>query len=946
MKPIVASLVSLGLASLGFAAPAFAQEVKTAKDAYLEAWLEETAERDFAKALQLYQRCVDLGATSDKELAAKALVRMARIAQARDEVDVAKAFLERVQKDFAGTKAAGEAASARVEEKPTDDRQAAAVENAKQLLIAMLADGSSRTIEKVATVFRVLSPEQIVETYRIRGGGLADFLYVVRLADQEQRVVDLALTARDAGFTNALLNTFVRQDRPVPDRLIDGIDLNDVEIARAVAMTFLSSGKSGDFARFERLIGTNAQFASLTWLRREVLERLAQRSDPAAAGRMGAILERFLASQPDPKRISEVVPTNLLLIASPAADALRELWPKLPTTFRSEIVRNLQANVPCPDGIERLVRDPEPSIRQRGLLFRLVGATPEQRRSGIELFQSEPHPWPALVLSQAVARPLDPTAWLDAANDELKEALYFHLMVANSPRPLLPLVQRGLDRNEPQMLNALCGSPLAKTSLGVELGLGADAAVVKVQSGSAPIVRLLAEIATVRGEKFGERLARAVAARPDEEQRRNFLRSIAWQKADVVEPAIFAILAVDPSPALRLEFVTSIGLDPLDREARTKLLLDADAIVANAAIERCSDQAAMVAAAPQIAESLCESFAMRAEGLRFAAAARAVWPRLDPHLPAANRCFALLWRTDVDVLIDAMRRGGDSGLRDAAAAEFFQLALPDAITAMRSNDDRGWEELCARLAEHRSEIADAIRIREVEIAWRQFGESRADPKGPVRTLTQLNAVPELTQLLSHSSLDCRTSAAWGLVSLGKVDIVRKALRESARPLDFVRPALEGGLAADISELARSGRIDVDEFVMAAGGARPDQLAAVLFPPGQSALRTGAEFSLDPIVDFLAARGDADALVTAVDFYGSARAIRALFGMGRGARVLDLLPRLRDSNARMAAWSSLVKLTGIPEGANADNAAFPQFQSDQDALIARWRAALAAAPPPK
>src|SRR5678815_3846818 len=119
MRNVANSILALSIVALALFAPSsLAQDTRSAKDLYVDAWFKETAESDFAGALKLYRDCADRAATSDRELAAKALLRVAKIATARGDAEAAKIVMDRIGKEFADTAAAKDAAKSGNDEKP------------------------------------------------------------------------------------------------------------------------------------------------------------------------------------------------------------------------------------------------------------------------------------------------------------------------------------------------------------------------------------------------------------------------------------------------------------------------------------------------------------------------------------------------------------------------------------------------------------------------------------------------------------------------------------------------------------------------------------------------------------------------------------------------------------------------------------------------------------
>jgi hypothetical protein len=190
----------------------------SARDAYLEGWFQETAQRDLQAALTAYRACVAKG--DDRELAAKATLRMAWIARALGDDDAAKAQFAQVVEQYGDTKAA-EDARAELDAPAVDPAMsgaAAVVLEARRALEEMFANEEGVTPGKVEQVFAVLGAQDFADVRKASGKeGEAVLRTLFRLGR-----VDLLVAIAEAGVVGSVMRLAgTRGDVPEFDGKLD-----------------------------------------------------------------------------------------------------------------------------------------------------------------------------------------------------------------------------------------------------------------------------------------------------------------------------------------------------------------------------------------------------------------------------------------------------------------------------------------------------------------------------------------------------------------------------------------------------------------------------------------------------------------------------------------------------------------------------------------------------
>lgn len=936
-----------------FALPAAAQEIATARDAYLEAWFQETAENDLEQALQLYRRCVELGQTTDPELAAKALWRTGRIARARGDEDAAQAAFEQVLQRFSQTQAAKSAAADRAGAPAQDGSPAGeAVETARQLLQQMLLDESKISTQWSQIVFGTLAPDQVAEMVQrypshfaavLRKGTQADIVRFAERSDTAAAAIEAMVQRGSGALTGTILAMAASQEIADPTSL---------------ASVLLQSRDPRGLVAYAALVRRRGAALGDPGQR---LRELLARTESEAAAAVDALLD---AKTLDDRTLADNG-ARAFVTDSAAADRIRAGFRGFAPAVRAEIARRatsdnaLDQNAPTRQALAVLAADPEPAIRAAAIGAQLCLADADARREGMQRLLAEAGAVSWKMLERAVNRS-PPT---DLREDLLalpagpqREAAYVALLqraARDSKSDAAAVVALALARGDTsELLHALLAPTLRSRPDAVGPVGGMNVGAFLPQFGPLLIGRLAAHSDPL----LGRRLAEAVAQSPEESVRERFLEFLSLSGGTVLAQGPFAgcadLLAADASPRLRSRALGRISFDLFSRESRVALITDADAGIASSAAPRVQDPETLAAAVSAVAPERLPYFFQVAQGIKDRAAVRAIYLRADPTSELARDCLETLWTAEPDLLADAIRRAGTQ--RTPAAARAAQILgsvapLPDALVAQAraaASDPAHLPALARALdaaAEQVRAAVRAVRVADlVERAKRAASEGIAGMEVTSalgRELAELGAI----DALAICGERVPAIAAFGYAHLGDRDRLRALIEASSDPDGLAVAAIRGGLDADVLRWTRTGRLEAARALRAlADEGRVDLMAELLAPAGaDTAPLTGFDSSRGlQVIDHLAAAGAAPRLVRFAETHDSADAVRALFQLRAYEPLFAAMQRWGQVGLAGAAYTEFERLTGISFRSLDGNSGWPSTHAEQDELIAKWRAALA------
>lgn len=302
-----------------------------------------------------------------------------------------------------------------------------------------------------------------------------------------------------------------------------------------------------------------------------------------------------------------------------------------------------------------------------------------------------------------------------------------------------------------------------------------------------------------------------------------------------------------------------------------------------------------------------------------------------------------VWRAAVDALNELEKK--DAFARATVSSDDF---LAHVMSAVKTDPER-WlprddphtiavqddplDEAIATIAiAQAQQLAQIDPVRALESLDPQYWSDEG-----ARRLAELGAKKELAALIVDGSIPgfVRTGLL-GLALLGDEKAVRRFLEMSVAPGQYVATVVEGGMPGLVLDFAVRGRIPEDYAAAALSSGPPEYLTEFMVGPvdGPATLRDGSGIEL--VIDYLREERDVKRLIRTVDLYENVRAIAALLELGAYEEILDALPRWR-SGVTTPFFKELQRITGIPEGTTD----WPKYTVEQQDLITRWRAALAA-----
>ncbi len=932
-------------------ARANAQE--SARDAYLEAWFQETAEGNLEAALKEYKRCVTL-AGDDRELAARASWRMARIARARGDEEAAQLQLQQVIDRYPDTQAAS-AAQADLTAPAAEEqegREAAAVEEARRMLREMLG-AENVTSPRARSVFRTLSVEEILATHETLGGDLT--LVILRLNDPDyaESLVDVLLVRDDDTVQQVCLQGLTGfPSFHIPERL----------------RTRLPELQPATMDWVQRLLTSRPDGAGLPILRElidgvphyrekgplfEDLKTLLGVGDPKAVPVLDRVLDLLFqqATFADWENRS----SNQLLSDTPAARHAMERLGEFPAAFRlrvaTEAIGKAKGELPR-EWLDRFLADSEPLVRRQGILGLFQSGDPMRRQEGIDRFLAEGKPYDLMLVDLLVRLPWGDPPPLEELmrlpEGVLREAVYWYAF-RDERRSMAQVLRFGLDRKDPELLDALLLPTLA-----------ADPGVAyrgKQWEGTTDVSgagrRLAQSLSSSTDANIGRDLTNAVSARKDLELRKRFVDFLGdcW-RLDSFAGAVDQ-MANDPSATVRCH---ALGGPPFDRllpETRVARLLDADSRVASVALTACTDPEALAAACASAELDRLHDLCQKALDRNWPRAVRAAYERLPDRDPLAVPCFEFLWQGDLSVLLHGLRRQDD--VRFKALQVLCGLPLPEDLgqLAKQTTTPESYAALADELTKRLPEVEEAFRVFRIQGILQDHEDASPQEDSEYtldgERLAALNARGELVRLARSDLERDQVTGAAGMVRLGMKDELLAAIRDGSEPSRLLASALQLGLGDELIRLVQGDGLSATSLARAAREAmRGDVLARLLLPEGDQG--TPVDLFADPssfdnlstclgyAADFLTREQDAAGLVALVERYGSVAAVNGLLQLQAYDPILAGIGHWTRDPVQIAVVE-LHRLTGLPKTEPNKRPVWPEFQADQQALIEGWRKAL-------
>lgn len=935
----------------GGAAPAAVQDepaaYASARDAYLEGWFQETAQRDLQAALTAYRACVAKG--DDRELAAKATLRMAWIARALGDDDAAKAQFAQVVEQYGDTKAA-EDARAELDAPAADPAAtgaAAVVLEARKALEEMFANEEGVTPGKVEQVFAVLGAQDFAEARKASGRegeavlrtlfrmGRVDLLVAIAEAGVVGPVMRLAGTLESVPEFEGKLDRFATAE---------GVDaLQFVQFALGQSATS-THGIAAQCLRDTHRLTDERWFRACregTFWPRVCRAGFAPKTEPTEV--FDAIIDRVRMT---PDR-SDLV---LSVLASPFARRVTARYTEFQARQRAQFLSfysGLSDSIGALDRtlFDAMLSDIDPAVR-RGAIERMaqdVDAT--IAGEGIRRAFAE-SPIDVSVIERELgnrAQPIPTEVFLEAPAGAARERMYFALFNARDVQAVLAL---GLQRGDNEVVtaffdpSAFVRNPALMASGGLLGGEHAPSRRQEVRSAlvAASDTRLLDRLAEAAAKH--ERLRVRVAAV-------ELFAALAQERDAAAQLMKFV---VDPSPAVRIHVASQAAR--LTPEARRDLAFDSSWDVGVAALMQIDDPATIEFLAQVAAADRADKVLELAQALDVRAALFTILEREDVSEMLARRAFSSLEARDPTAIARALvvgQRAGRDQLGIDARNALAQLAHLEPI---KTQFDRIMQST-GRDEEDRA-IADVPKIaREIEIAWREVksaallrelaaNQQRLDARAFGRRLAAVTTREQLRIMLEAQSREPTSSVvAWALAEHGAKDLLVLQLTSPFASEDLqwlVEPLIAVGGVEDAIRAAAEGRLDPDRVWQALVTAREFVAAGRMrYGQGASYLSAGSNVATDTaIATALEEAGDVDTLLRAVAIGGSDSAVRALLRLNKQELVFEKLPTW-PATISHAVTAQLLGLTRVqPVYENA----WPSFADEQRALIEKFRAALA------
>lgn len=969
------------LLAASIVAPLLAQE-RTARDAYVEGWFKETAEADLGGALKLYQECADRAAKSDPELAAKALMRMSKLALARGETDVAKAFADRVATDFAATAAAKEAASAK--EAPAKGAASQEVEEARKWLDEILSDDHYPTEQKATSVMRILGIDEVLRIHRARGGSLQ---YVVKPTDAkalpDAAWSELARSKVDSEVRAAAMQKLAAlKPKAIDAELARSVNPADWMVAGAFIDLCLAVGTPEALASGESTMQAGEVAGMLTverlyWLQhteggarllKAGFERLK------ATGTLDSVLRNFLSQGK--------LTSSQFSDGTTGGAEFRAVFPSASAAVRMDVALRLtqQNAAPLePEVAAMLLADAEPRVRMMAIALQLNSADASTRARSAAALAAEPRP----IEVDGLRAPSQFHEVIDVTTGALRELLYAQLMEVNNG-PGADALQYGLDHDHVEVIYALF-SPRAPRS--GELQRGGNG--VGYWNGAYNSYLRQSLEAHDPTDLLQRAVAKALALK-DEQLAMDALRALNGSFGSRIAVGVADQFAAAAMPRVDLELVSGstdafvfLSPDSLRRLA-THPLRD----VRTPFFRRCIDADLLTSVAANADEEDLKVLLARGLDLQWWSLVLAVFRRAEPTSRTALDAFIACLPNSDEALILACERGTDeddlgvaalttvgelednttrggysllpgespaeakarvSAARAAAKAAGNPVALLDgvldgikisaplkeALSAEKRRipgDTTAWLRAAAAvLRDRRADWNRALMDRQANLIVAKT--EVLDPVESGKQLAALGAHDVALGLVDRSDQNVRRAGVEALALLGDKAAVLAYANAHPWPREWVRPMLVVGADAELVALARDGKVSPTEILNARESWTHRELVCNLLLD-QGVMPEAPGDALTAAVDHLARTKDVERLAQVARLYGSRDAVKALFQLDAIGRILDELPTW-PNNPASEAMNELQRRTGIPEGTSVS----AQNQETRRELVAQWRAKL-------
>lgn len=935
---------------------------ESARDAYIEAWFQETAEGDLEAALGWYRKCLDLAGDSDRELSARTLWRMGRIARARGEEVEAKLHFQRVMAEYEGTEAAelaaadsdpssvGPVATGKTEEKKT----------ARQLLAIMMKQHDEITLERAQAVLRALSVDEIIGIRTNEGGSLVRILDRLDQREFFDVLVDLITDERLADESVVYLDTLCRiPGSTVPPSLEEFLPTVPSGYRDRVVRFLLGRQGSEGIDVLERIIRAHSNREAV----KDVVMFLGHgsqlfRSDASTLKRvMEILLEPTLSAE-----LAESLDVSQALENEAARSVVKARYHTLPPKIR---LRFAQSSRKGPSGIQDdlldvILEDPEPAIRTE-MISRLISSTePEDHEAAIGIILGQQDRIDLRILTESLTRGgRVPRLGLveQFPPGDVREFFYWTVLKISGVNPA-EVIRMGLERKDPELVTALLEPGFWRNP---DLVSG-DWPVSRPGSGLPFSLQALREgLQSLPDQDVGLGLARAVSGHESESVRRAFVRNVLREAGqDRAFKDACPIFARDPSPGVRTLITESSSLmAQLDATTQIALAGDGDASVAVQSILRINDPLVLIGAADRVQAPLLTYLADRAVELQEREAVRAIYEAAPADGLVAVKCLEFLAELDFQVILDALSRSPSTikPIHEAAIRQLVGLPLREDLSNHASFQQAVLGELSPErlsqlsdlLREHRDAVSSAFRKSRLEDLIRKIEKQGGDDnrlRGYGRRLSILGSGDDLLALARGYQLNVKRAAAYGLALGGHVRQLELLLSSTVHPDQLLDAAIEADLIEAVREQIAVGRIRSDRAIdelMRHG--RVGEMAELVCPEGQRPPLTsfdgpndGRSRHVTLVVEHLAAERDVDRLARMIRYYAAPSAVRALFQLEAHARVLGELSGW-PQNCRAEAVKELHRRTGLPRMQPGQSPQWPQFVSEQQEWIAAWREAL-------
>lgn len=936
----------------GGAAPAAVQDAPaayaSARDAYLEGWFQETAQRDLQAALTAYRACVAKG--DDRELAAKATLRMAWIARALGDDDAAKAQFAQVVEQYGDTKAA-EDARAELDAPAVDPAMsgaAAVVLEARKALEEMFANEEGVTPGKVEQVFAVLGAQDFADVRKASGKeGEAVLRTLFRLGR-----VDLLVAIAEAGVVGSVMRLagtlgYVPEfdgklDRFATPEAVDAIHVVQFALGQSATSTHaiaVALLRDRDRITAERWNRANNEGTFWPFVFRA---GLAPQTEPTEV--FDAIIDLVRSDDRDrdgPQLGGLTTPFARRVIARYAEFPARQrasfagYYYNDPSVSFGALDRSL---------FDAMLGDVDPAVRRAPIQRMAQDVDATIASEGIRRAFAE-SPIDVSVVERELgnrAQPIPTEVFLEAPAGAAREWMYFALFNARDVQRVLEL---GLERNDSEVLTAFF-DPSAFVRNPAVMWSGQllddvhspsqrqEVRSALVATSDTQLLDRLAETAA-KHERLRVRLAAA-----------QLFAALARERDAAAQLMRFA---ADPSPAVRIHVASQAAR--LSSEARRDLALDSSWDVGVAALMQFDDPATIEFLAQVAAADRAEKVLELAQALDVRAAQFTILEREDVSEGLAQRAFGVLEARDPTAIVRALVVGQRAGRTSLAADARNALAQLAHLEPIKTHYDQ-LIQARGRDDEDRA-IAELPKIaREIEIAWREVksaallrelaAQQGLDARAFGRRLAAVTTREQLRSMLEAQGHEPTTSVvAWALAEHGAKDLLVVQLTSPFASEDLgwlADPLIAVGAAEDAIHAAVEGRLSPDRVWQALVTAREFAAAGRMrYGPAASFVNVGSNTATETaIATALEEAGDVDTLLRAVAIGGSGPALRALLRLKKQELVFEQLPTLPTERAH-AVTAQLLELTRVgPAYGNA----WPSFADEQRALIEKFRAALA------